>query len=88
MALLIVAALSVVPALAYFGQVGWPVVAAAEIGILLVAGWWFDRERALGARNAVGDPNHSDFPSPTAAEVWQIPTEGIEPPIDRPGRVE
>lgn len=88
MALLIVAALLVAPALSYLGLVGWPVVIAAEIGILLVAGWWFDRGRALGARDPVGDANHSDFPIPMTAEVWQVPTEGIEPPKDRPGRVE
>ncbi|MEO8437283.1 MAG: hypothetical protein ABI562_02415 [Chloroflexota bacterium] len=88
MALLILAALLVTPVVAYFVQVGWPLFLAAEIGILLVAGWWFDRGRALGARGPVTDPNHSDFPIPSTTEVWQIPTEGIERPRDRPGRVE
>jgi hypothetical protein len=85
MALLILAALLVPPVIAYFGLLPLPVVVLAEIGVLLAAGWWFDRGRAIGARDPFLDGNRPDFPVQSGAEVRPLPTEAIEHPKDRPG---
>ena len=53
MALLILAALLVPPALAFLGVIPLALVVVAEIAILFAAAWWFDRGRALGARGPV-----------------------------------
>jgi hypothetical protein len=85
MALLILAALFVPPALAFLGLVPLPVLVLAEIGVLLAAGWWFDHGRSIGARDPFLDGNRPEFPIQFGAEVRPQPTEVIEKPKDRPG---
>jgi hypothetical protein len=85
MALLILVALFLAPALAFLGLIPLPLVVVAEIGILFAAGWWFDRGRALGARDPFLDENRPDFAMPITAAVPPRPTEAIEQPKDRPG---
>jgi hypothetical protein len=85
MALLILAALFVAPALAFLGLIPLPLVVVAEIGVLFAAGWWLDRGRALGARDPFLDEHRPDFPMPMTAMDPPRPTEAIELPKDRPG---
>ena len=83
---LILAALLVAPVLAYLGILtSGPVFVIIELGILLAAGWWFDRGRALGARDPMGDPNRSDYPVHMGGQPWTIPVEAVQSPEDRPG---
>ncbi len=87
MALLIIGALLIPPALAYLGVISLFVMFLDQIGILFVAGWGIDRGRAVGARDPFldADPTrnldvlHRPGPSP--------PDEAIERPEDRPGRI-
>ena len=85
MALLILAALVVAPALAFLGVIPLALVVVAEIAILFAAAWWFDRGRALGARDPFLDANRPDFASPVANWDPPRPTEAIEQPKDKPG---
>ncbi len=85
MALLILAALLVAPALAFLGVIPLPLVVVADIAILFAAAWWFDRGRALGARDPFLDENRPDLASPMANMDPPRPTEAIERPKDRPG---
>jgi hypothetical protein len=85
MPLVILAALFVAPALAYFGLIPLALVVVAEIGVLLAAAWWFDRGRAIGARDPFLDENRPDFAMPMATMDPPRPTEAIEHPKDRPG---
>jgi len=90
MAVLILAALLVPPALAYFGLIGWQLTLLAEVAILAAAAWNFDRGRRDGAPGPVWDAAKPDFPPPMDG-VRQIPTEAVESPADqtrpaRPGR--
>jgi hypothetical protein len=87
MALLILVALLIPPALAFLGVIALPVVVVADIGILFAAAWWFDRGRALGARDPFLDANRPDFPVQFTANARQLPTEAFEDPKDRPGAV-
>ena len=87
MALLIIGALLIPPALAYLGVISLVVMFLAEIGILLVAAWGIDRNRAVGARDPFLDANRPDFPTSFTNEVPPLPTEAIERPEDRPGRI-
>ena len=85
MALLILASLFVAPALAYLGVIPAPLVVVVEIAILFAAAWWFDRGRALGARDPFLDANRPDLASPVANWDPPRPTEAIEQPRDKPG---
>ncbi len=85
MALLILVALLVPPLLAYLGIIGLGVMFIADVVILLVFAWRFDRGRAVGARDPFLDANRPDFSSSFTNEVPPLPTEAIEPPEDRPG---
>jgi hypothetical protein len=82
-ALLILGALLVPPALAYFGVIGGLVALVAEFVIVFVAAWGIDRGRRLGARDPFLDAAHPDFPVPTAAPIRPNPTEAFESPSDR-----
>ena len=87
MALLIVGALLIPPALAYVGAISLFVMFLADIGILLVAAWGIDRHRAVGARDPFLDANRPDQATSFANEVPPIPAEAFERPEDRPGRI-
>jgi hypothetical protein len=84
---LILAALLVAPVLAYLGILtSGPVFVIIELGVLLTAGWWFDRGRALGARDPIPDPNRSDYSVPAGSYYFHpIPPEAVQSPEDRPG---
>lgn len=88
MALLILAALLVPPALAFLGVIPAPLVVVAEIAILFAAAWWFDRGRAVDARDPSLDANRPDLASPIATMVPPPSREAIELPKDRPGAIE
>jgi hypothetical protein len=75
------------PALNWFGVLGWTAVLVAEVIIILVAAWNFDRGRRLGAPDPFGDPRHPDLPGPMSEGVRPWPTEAIETPEERTGRV-
>lgn len=62
-------------------------VVVAEIAILFAAAWWFDRGRALGARDPFLDENRPDLASPVATWDPPRPTEAIELPKDKPGAI-
>jgi hypothetical protein len=81
--LLILAALAFPLALGYLGIIGWQLILAAEIGILLVVGWRFDRGRTLGARDPFVDANRADTVAPFTAIVPPLPKEAFEDPRDR-----
>ncbi len=85
-ALLILGAMVVPLALGWLGLIGWPVILIAEVAIILVAGWRFDRGRPLGAVGPVADVNRADmsmdFGNPV---VSPIPKEVAETPADRLG---
>ena len=84
MAVLILGAMLVPPALAYFGVIGGFVALVADIAILFVAGWGIDRGRRLGARDPYLDGSHPDFPVPMGGgPVRPNPTEAFESPSDR-----
>ena len=83
MALLILGALFVPPALAYFGVIGGWLALIAEIAILFLAAWNLDRGRRLGARDPFLDRNRADFATPMATNVRPIPTGAVEAPSDR-----
>jgi hypothetical protein len=85
MTLLILVALAVPLALGYVGIIGWQLILAAEIGILLFVGWRFDRGRTVGARDPFVDENRPDFAAPFTATIPPLPTEAIEDPHGRPG---
>jgi len=87
MAFVILAALLVPPALAYIGFISLTVMFIADVGILLVAAWRFDRGRALGARDPFLDANRADYSTSFTNPVPPLPAEAIEPPKDRPGRI-
>jgi len=87
MALVILVALLVPPALAYLGVIGLGVMFVADVAILLAVAWRFDRGRAVGARDPILDPNRADFSSSFTNPVPPLPTEAFEPPKDRPGRL-
>ena len=87
MALLIIGALLIPPALAYLGVISLFVMFLAEIGILFVAAWGIDRNRAVGARDPFLDANRPDFSTSFTDSVPPPPTEAIEQPKDRPGRI-
>jgi len=87
MALLILAALFVAPALALLGVIPLTHVVVAEIAILFAAAWWFDRGRALGARDPFLDENRPDFATSFANYDPPRPTEAIEQPRDKPGAI-
>jgi hypothetical protein len=83
MAVLILGALLVPPALAYFGVIGGLGAFVADIAILLLAAWNVDRGRRLGARDPFLDASHPDFPVPMGGPVRPNPTEAFESPSDR-----
>jgi hypothetical protein len=83
MALLILGALLVPPALAYLGVIGGFVALAAEFVIVFVAAWGIDRGRRLGARDPFLDAAHPDLPVPMGAPIRPNPTEAFESPSDR-----
>ncbi len=83
MAILILVALLVPPALAYVGVIGWLPAALADIVILFVAAWGIDRGRTPGARNPFLDQNRSDFPTSGDGQVNQAPAEAFQSPADR-----
>ena len=83
--LLILIALLIPPALAYLGVIGLGVMFLADIAIVLVAAWRFDRGRVVGARDPFLDANRADFSSSFTNPVPPLPTEAIETPKDRPG---
>jgi hypothetical protein len=85
MTLLILVALAIPLVLGYLGIIGWQLIVAAEIGILLVVGWRFDRGRKVGARDPFADRNRADFAAPFAATIPPLPKEAIEDPAGRPG---
>lgn len=87
MALLILVALFVAPALAFLGVIPLALVVVAEIAILFAAAWWFDHGRALGARDPFLDENRPDFAAPMATMDPPRPTEAIELPRDKPGAI-
>ena len=83
---LILAALLVAPVLAYLGILtSGPVFVIIELGVLLAAGWWFDRGRAPGARDPVPDPNRSDYSVPAISYFQPVPPEAVQSPSDKPG---
>lgn len=82
--ILILAALATPLALGYLGIIGWQLIVVAEIGVLLFAGWRFDRGRSLGARDPFADPNRADFSAPFTASIPPLPKEAIEDPKDWP----
>ena len=85
MSLVILVALAIPLALGYVGMLGWPLIVGAEIGILLFAGWRFDRARGVGARDPFIDQNRADFSAPFTATIPPLPKEAIEDPEDKPG---
>jgi len=85
MTLLIVVALAIPFVLGYFGIIGWQLILAAEIGILLFVGWRFGRCRKIGARDPFVDENRPDFAAPFTATIPPLPKEAIEDPDGRPG---
>jgi hypothetical protein len=87
MALLILVALLVPPALAYLHVIALPVMFVADVAIIFAAAWWFDRGRAIDARDPFLDANRPDFPAQFSADARQMPTEAIEEPRDKPGRL-
>ena len=84
-ALLILVALLVPPLLAWAGVISLIAMFAADIGILVVAAWAFDRGRAVGARDPFLDENRPDTSSAFSAIIPPLPTEAFEDPKDRPG---
>ena len=87
MALLIIGALLIPPLLAYAGVISLFVMFVADMAILLLAAWRFDRGRALGARDPFLDANRPDHSTSFTNPVPPLPTEAIEQPKDRPGRI-
>lgn len=83
----ILGAMLIPPALNYFGVLSWTVVLIAEVVIILVAAWNFDRGRRLGATEPFADSRHPDFPVPLSGDFRQVPMEAIESPADRTGRL-
>jgi hypothetical protein len=85
-ALLILGAMVVPIALGWLGLIGWPVILIAEVAIILVAGWRFDRGRPLGAVDPVADANRADmsmdFGNPV---VSPLPKEALQTRADRLG---
>ena len=88
MALAIIGALLIPPVLAYVGVISLFVMFVAEIGVLLVAAWGIDRNRAVGARDPFLDANRPDISMSSTNMDPPRPAEAIERPEDRPGRVE
>jgi len=88
MALVIIGALLIPPALAYVGAISLFVMFLAELGVLFVAAWGIDRHRAVGARDPFLDANRPDTSSSFTNEVPPITTLAVERPEDRPGRLE
>jgi hypothetical protein len=84
MVLLILAAPFVPLALGYLGVLPGMVVLIAEVAILLIVAWRFDRGRGPGARAPFLDQNRSDLASPMADHTMYAPKEAIERPSDRP----
>ena len=85
MTFLILVALAIPLALGFLGVIGWQLILAAEIGILLFVGWRFDRGRKVGARDPFVDGNRADFSAPFTATIPPLPKEAIEDPKDQPG---
>lgn len=83
MAVLIVLALLVPPVLWYLDVLSIPLAIAADVGILLIAGWGIDRNRRPGARDPYLDGNRPDFAAPFSDSPTFIPTEAVESPRDR-----
>ncbi len=83
MAILILVALLMPPALAYVGVIGWLPAALADIVILFVAAWGIDRGRTPGARNPFLDHNRSDFPTSGHGQINRAPAEAFQSPADR-----
>ncbi len=83
MAILILVALLVPPALAYVGVIGGLPAALADIAILFVAAWGVDRGRKPGARNPFLDQNRSDFPTSGDGQINQAPAEAFQSPSAR-----
>ena len=50
----------------------------ADVAILLIAAWRFDRGRKVGARTPYLDENRPDFSSSFTNEFPPLPTEAIE----------
>lgn len=75
------------PALNWFGVLSWAAVLLAEVVIILVAAWNFDRGRRVGAPDPFPDPRHPDFPVPMSDEFRPWPTEAIETPAERTARL-
>jgi hypothetical protein len=87
MALVIIGALLIPPALAYVGAISLFVMFLAEIGVLVVAAWGIDHNRAVGARDPFLDANRPDQATSFTNPVPPIPKEAFERPEDRPGRI-
>jgi hypothetical protein len=87
MALVIIGALLIPPVLAYVGVISLFVMFLAEIGILFVAAWGIDRNRAVGARDPFLDANRPDISMSLTNQDPPRPAEAIERPEDRPGRI-
>jgi hypothetical protein len=83
----ILGAMLIPPALSWFGVLGWTAVLVAEVVIILVAAWNFDRGRRPGAPDPFGDPHHPDFPVPMFEDIRPWPMEDIESPADRTERL-
>ena len=84
-ALLLLVALLVPPLLAYLGVIGLIAMFAADVAILLVAAWAFDRLRGVGSRDPFLDVNRPDFSTSFTNMIPPLPTEAFEDPEDRPG---
>ena len=69
MAIVIVLALTVPLALVLVGVLGILPAIAAEIAILFVAAWAFDRRRRLGARDPYLDANRPDIGAGTIGDT-------------------
>jgi hypothetical protein len=87
LALLIIGALLLPPALAYVGAINLFVMFLAEIGVLFVAAWGIDRNRAIGARDPFLDANRPDISMSLTNMDPPRPAEAIDRPEDRPGRI-
>ena len=87
MALAIIGALLIPPVLAYVGVINLFVMFLAEIGVLFVAAWGIDRNRAVGARDPFLDANRPDQATSFTNPVPPLPTGAFERPEDRPGRI-
>ena len=90
MAIRILVALLIPPALGYLGIIGWQLTLIAELSIILLAAWNFDRSRRPGAPGPVWDAARPDFPVQMGGND-PIPTEAVESPANRsnpvrPGR--